>query len=283
MVRIITDTAADFERAELERYQITCIPISVFFGDTEYRETVNLEKADFYKMLAETPEFPHTSQPAPQDFLDVFESMKAAGDEVVMITISSALSGTYSGATLAKDMAGYENCYIVDSLTATAAQRLLVMEAVRLRDAGKSAKEIADVLTQLRERVVLFACVDTLEYLYKGGRLSVASYALGSLVNIKPMLRVTREGTLDVPAKVIGRNKATRMLADFVQKTQPDADYPFYVLYSYERENAMRLVESLQAKGLSVGEQCLVSVGATIGTHAGPNAFGVVYVEMQNA
>ena len=126
MVRIITDSAADFEPQELEQLKITCIPISVLLGDTEYQENVNLSKDQFFALLASTGAFPKTAQPSPQFLTDLFAEAKKAGDEAVYITLSSALSGTYQSAVMIKEDAESDSCFVLDSRNATGGQRLLV-------------------------------------------------------------------------------------------------------------------------------------------------------------
>ena len=178
MVRIITDSAADFEPQELEKHDITCVPMQISFDDNEYKENENLTKEQFYELLENCENFPKTSQPTPYDFEVLLEEFMENGDECIIITISSALSGTYQNAFLVKNMLDYENCYVLDSLNATAGQRLLVDYAVKLRDEGKTVKEIFEELEILKTKIKLYACVDTLEYLHKGGRLSKTAYTV---------------------------------------------------------------------------------------------------------
>ena len=167
MVRIITDSAADFETVELQSMNITCIPLTVLFDEKEYQENVDLSKNEFYELLAGTEGFPKTSQASPQILQDLFENAHAKGEEAIYITLSSALSGTYQSAVMVQKMLGYDTCYVVDGLNATGGQRMLVEYAVRLRDEGKSGAEICAAVEAVRRRVVLYACVDTLEYLYR--------------------------------------------------------------------------------------------------------------------
>lgn len=169
--KIITDSAADFEPQELSRMNITCIPLTVFFGEIECQENVSLTKDLLYKLLDETTEFPKTSQAAPQILMGILDEAKMDGDEVIYITLASALSGTYQSALMAKELLEYDGCYMIDSQNATGGQQMLVEYAVKLRDAGKTAAEIVSGVKELRHRIVLYACMDTLEYLYCGGRI----------------------------------------------------------------------------------------------------------------
>ena len=143
-VQIIVDSTADFSAKEIEKRQITCIPMTVTFGNEQYIDGVDLTKEEFFVKLTNEKEFPKTSQPSPAKFADCFEEAKENGDDVVAILVSGALSGTVQSATIAKDIAEHDGVYIVDSKSATLGIRLLVDRAVRMRDQGKSAKEIAE-------------------------------------------------------------------------------------------------------------------------------------------
>lgn len=279
MVRIITDTAADFEPAELKDKNIICVPMTITLEGKEYRENENLTKNEFYEMLEKTEEFPKTSQPSPYDFEVYLNECMEQGDECVIITISSALSGTYQNAVMTKQITEFEGCYIVDSLSAACGERVLVEQAVKLRDEGKSAKEIAKNLENLKKKVKLKACVDTLEYLYRGGRLSKTAYTVGSVANIKPIIAISPEGAVDVFAKTLSVRKGIRTICDNLSKSKVDTSYPVYVLYSYNRKNADILAQSMREMGYDITESNIVNIGATIGAHVGKNACGYVYVE----
>ena len=277
MVRIITDSAADLEIAEYAKRNVTCIPLTVYFGDREYQENVNLSKDQFYELLAQG-EYPKTAQASPQVLLDLFEDAKKAGDEAIYITLSSALSGTYQSACAAKEMADYEDCYVVDGKNATGGQRMLVEYAAKLRDQGKSAQEIIDGVNSLNGRIVLYACMDTLEYLYRGGRISQTVYKLGTLAQVKPIIRVSDEGKVEVPAKAMGMKKGMDYLCKRVEERKPDLNFPFYVMYTADRTNGEVLAEKFRALGYEIPEERIINVGAAIGSHVGPNACGMVYI-----
>ena len=277
MVRIITDSAADLEIAEYEKSNITCIPLSVFFGDKEYQENVNLSKDKFYELLA-TGEYPKTAQASPQILLDLFEEVKEAGEEAVYITLSSALSGTYQSACAAKQMAEYDGCYVVDGKNATGGQRMLLEYAAKLRDEGKTAEEIIAGVEALNGRIVLYACMDTLEYLYRGGRISQTVYKLGTLAQVKPIIRVSDEGKVEVPAKAMGMKKGMDYLCKRLEERKPDADFPVYVMYTADRANGVTLAEKFRGMGYDIPDSRIINVGAAIGSHVGPNACGMVYI-----
>ncbi len=278
MIRIITDSAADFETAELEAMGVTAIPLSVIFGEEEYKENVNLTKDEFYNTLTQNPNHPTTSQPTPEDFINIFNEAKEAGDEILGIFISSKLSGTYQGAMLGIQLCEYDNFYLVDSHSATTGERALVEYAVKLRDEGRTLFQIATAVEKIKEKLHIFAALDTLEYLKKGGRISASAAAIGTLANLKPIIHVGNEGVVETCAKAIGTRKAISTLIKQLETKAPNIDFPIYLLYSFDKSNAEMLADALAKKGYVVKPQNISPVGAAIGTHVGPGAFGIAYI-----
>ncbi len=278
MVQIITDSAADFNPDELEKLKITCIPLPVRFGQTEYYENVDLSKSRFFDLLLHSEEMPKTSQASPEILAKLFAAAHDRGEEALYITISSAISGTYQTACMTRDSMGCEGCYVVDSLNATGGQRLIVQHAVKLRDEGKSAAEIIAGIEDIRGRIVLYACIDTLEYLYKGGRISHSAYRLGTMVNIKPIITVERDGSVGIPMKAMGMRRGMDALCKYLAQTDPDPDFPLYAMYTDTRSVAETLAQRMGEGGHPVTDDRIIQVGAAIGAHIGPNACGLVYV-----
>ena len=277
MVRIITDSAADFEPAELEKLNIACTPLSVMLADKEYRENIDLSKKQFYELLEATGATPQTSQPSPEFLQKILEEVKAAGDEAVFVSISSGISGTYQTARMTAEEAECE-CYVVDSLTATAGERVLVEYAVRLRDEGKSAKEIAAALEEIRDKVVLTACIDTLEYLYRGGRISQTVYKLGTMAQVKPIIRFSEEGTIEVPAKAMGMRKGLDQLCKRLETQKPDMSHKIYAVYTAHKSVGEALAQRMAAHGYEIPDEQIIPVGAVIGSHIGPGGCGLIYI-----
>lgn len=278
-IRIITDSAADYTVAEIEKGNIQCVPMFVNFGGETFADGVEITRQQFYERM-EKGEFPTTSQPAPGDFLKYFEDAKNAGDEVIAILISKELSGTLQGAELAKQMLGYDKIHIIDSRHATVSMRILVNQAVKLRQEGKSADEIEKEITALRDRVCIFAGLNTLEYLARGGRISKGQANLGNLVNLKPLITF-RDGKVTVCGKQIGFRHAFKQVAKLVRENMPDTDYPVYYIYTHDKTNCLSFVSALKKSGLDFGRPRLRGVGPTIGTHIGIGAFGIVYVKKE--
>ena len=278
MVRLITDSAADFEPFELEQLGISCIPIKVMVGQSEYEENVNLSKDQFFALLKETGASPKTSQPSPQILMDLIEEAKAAGEEALYITLAAALSGTYQSAAMICGDAESGLCHVLDSRNATGGQRLQLEYAARLRDEGKTAAEIMEAVKGIQGKIVLYACIDTLEYLYRGGRISQTVYKLGTMAQVKPIIRVAEDGSIEVPAKAIGMRKGMDMLCKRMEQQKPSKEHNVYVMYTADRTIGQALAEKVRALGIEVPEERIIQVGAGIGSHIGPNACGIVYV-----
>jgi DegV family protein with EDD domain len=277
-IQIITDSGADYTAEELKRRNIQCVPMSVSFGEENFVDGVTLTKEMFYEKLMSSKETPKTAQPSPVDFLDKFEAAKKAKDTVIAILISSALSGTYQTAVMAKTMSEYDDIYIVDSRSATLGMRLLVDIAVNMRDQGESAENIVAQLDSLKKKIRLYAGLDTLEYLYKGGRISKGVASIGALANIKPLVTFTSEGSVSLCGKQVGIRHAIKQVAKLVEADKPDEKYPVYYLYSYDRSNTAGFIRALEKNGFVVENPKIREIGPTIGSHIGPNAFGIVYI-----
>lgn len=276
MIRILVDSSADYTADEAKQNNLELVSINITMGGKNYLDGVDITRDEFYDLLVSSQDFPMTAQPSPQDFLDIFEDAKEKGDQLIYLSLSSGLSGTFQSATLAKSMAEYDEIYLVDTLSATRAIRLMAEYACKLREEGKDAATIAAVLEEFKSRVVIYSAVDTLEYLSKGGRLSKAAAAVGELANLKPIITVTQEGKIAVPAKALGRNKALSTLVKLVSEKEIDTTFPIYSIYAVGEENTEKLEQKLGKEGIRVTKR--LQVGSTIGCHIGPGAYGVVFV-----
>lgn len=272
-IRIITDSAADLTAEELDRLGVECVPMTVAFGSEEYTPGVDLTNERFYELLCASESFPTTAQPAPAAFEERFLKAREEGCEVVAILISSALSGTWQSARIAAQ--GMEGVYVVDSLTVTAGQKLLIERAAALRDEGRSAAEIALAIESLKGRVRIYVGVESLEYLYKGGRLSKAAAGIGTMAGIKPVITINQRGEVAVQGKCIGKHRAMDRIAKAVEETERE-DAPVRVLYTAGTGNAEELAGRLKKAGVPIEEEFML-VGSTVGAHAGPNAYAVAF------
>lgn len=277
MIRILVDSSSDYTQKEIKEKDLWMVPLQVAFEEKVYMDGITILKDEFYDKLISYDWFPKTSQPSPQAFLDYFEKAKEAGDTVLCILLSSALSGTYQSALLAKNMVEYDSIYLVDSLSATAGVRILVSTAQYLIQEGKKVEEIVEILESIKGKIRIFAAVDTLEYLCKGGRVSKTAAAIGEMTNIKPVITVNQEGKVEVIGKRLGINKTISYILKKLEESQPDLNYPFYTLYTYGTENLDKLIHRLEKEEYPIYHH--LQLGAVIGTHIGPNAFGICYIE----
>lgn len=279
-MRIITDSAADFSDEELLTHQVDRVPMQVMFGDESFTAGHDLPDDLFWNRLL-SGEIGKTSQPSPDAFLTAFRKAAKAGEEIIYIGVSSAISGTLQSASIAASMLEDAKIHIVDSLTGSGAQKLLALHACHLRDEGKlCAQEIVSELEQLRSRIRLYASLDTLENLGRSGRISKAAASIGTLAQLKPIVRLTpeTEGNIEVCGKAIGRHRAIDAVTKLVEKHRIDERFPVVPLYTYCADNCHALVKKLRAFGLTISDQRFTSLGPALGTHIGPNAYGVAFV-----
>ena len=232
MIKIITDSTSDIDLKYAQELNVEVVPLKVIIDGKEYKDRIDLQPEEFYDLLVNSQTLPSTSQPSPQDFVDLYETAKNNNDSVIVITLSSVISGTYQSANLAKDLVDYDDIYVIDSLGTTQMQRLLVLKAVALRNEGMNAQDLYTFLEAYKHRIRLFAFVDTLEYLYKGGRLSRTAATAGTLLKFKPIIGFD-EGKLDVFAKARGTQKATAKIIDLIQQDgEMDLDEPICIGYT---------------------------------------------------
>ena len=276
MIRILVDTSSDYTVEEIKANGMELAPLHITIGEKDYRDGYDLSKDKFYELLTSNEEFPKTSQPTPQDFVDIFEEVEEKGDELICILLSSRLSGTFQSATLAKNIVDYDNIHLVDSLGATHMIRIMADYAQELANAGKSAKEIVAALEEMKSKIKVLAVVDTLEYLCKGGRVSKTTAAIGEMAKVKPMITVA-EGEVAVIGKSLGKNKAIGNLLKALGECEVDDRFPIYSVSTLGEENCEAFEARLTAEGYAFKER--LQIGATIGTHVGPGVFGMIFVQ----
>ena len=263
--------------SEKYREKIQFVPLTVRFGDKEYLDGVEISKHQFYEMLVESDALPTTSQATPAAFAEYLESVASAGDSAVVITLSSKLSGTYQSAVLAAE--DYPNIYVVDSQSVAIGTGVLAQYAVELAQQGMGAEEIAQELTQQREKVCVVALLDTLEYLKKGGRISKTVAFAGGMLNIKPVVTV-QDGAVALIGKARGSRNGNNLLVEKIREAG-GVDFERPVLLGYTGLSSALLEKyvddskALWADHVDKLDGCLLC--SVIGTHAGPGAVAVAF------
>ena len=273
--RIIVDSTADLVPEIKER--VYTVRLTVHFGQEEYIDGVTIDNKTFYEKLVESDVLPTTSQAAPHDFIKEFEKAKQAGEAAVVITLASRFSGTYQSAVIAAE--DYENIYVVDGASAAMGTGILVELAFRLLDAGASAQEIAKAMETEKEKIVVVALVDTLEYLKRGGRISKTAAFAGGVLNIKPVLSVV-DGEIRVLGKARGSKMGNNLLVQEIDKAG-GIDFSKPVLLGYSGLSDALLLKYIEdSRHIWEGnlkEVRYTTVGSVIGTHAGPGAVVVAF------
>lgn len=275
-VKIFVDSATDLIDSVAEK--VTMLPMTVRFGDTEYIDGVTITNKEFYEKLIESDELPTTSQIMPHAFAEAYKEALDESYDVVVITVSSKLSGTYQSACIAKEEVG-GNVYVVDSLTAAIGEGVLTEYAVALMEAGKSAKEIAQALEEKREKVLVVAMLNTLEYLKKGGRISKTVAFAGELLSIKPVVCID-DGSVSMLGKARGSRQANNLLVKEIEEAGGvDFDMPVLLGYTGLEDSLLqKYVEDSAALWQDYREKLnSVTIGSIIGTHVGPGAVAVAF------
>ena len=273
-VRIITDSTVDMGDRSKDRFII--VPLTVSFGETEYIDGVTLDKMEFYKKLETSPVLPHTSQAAPDAFEKVFRNLREKGEEAVIITVSSRLSGTCQSARIAAEE--YPNVRVVDSRNVSVGSGVLAEYALRRAQEGTGLEELTEDLLRRRDDVCLLARLETLEYLQKGGRISKTAAFAGGILNIKPVV-TAKDGELAMLGKARGSKKANNLLIEAIQKNGIDFSRPLLLGYT-GRSDA--LLQDYIADSRAIWEGHVDHLEQTqlcsvIGTHAGPGAVAVAF------
>ena len=272
-VRILTDTASDCTPQELEKLNFDLIELPVTLDGEE----VSWKDVDGFWQGVLEGKLPRTSQQSPEAYRKAFEAARDAGEALVCILISSNMSGSYESALAVKEDVGYEHIYVIDSLNAATTEMILVKEACRLRDEGATAEQIVEHVEKLKHRVKIFACLDTLKYVALGGRISKAAAAIGNLINLKPIITFV-DGYVTSLAKVFGLTQGANKLLDKMREIPADPNFGYIPIYPDNSKNTEKFIERAKANGFDVDVSRLTPIGATIGTHIGPNAFGIVFV-----
>ena len=273
MLRIIVDSGSSIKQEEKDRYQVDILPIHVQMGEESFLDGVDLDINEFYERLGRTKEFPKTSLPSLEDAQNMAERYTKAGDEVLFITISSEISGTYQALRML--FAENPKVTVFDSRLAVGGIRFLVEEARRYEQ--EPMEVIVDKLNRLIPRIVVAAIPETLDYLLAGGRLSRAEWMVGTLLAIKPVVGI-QDGKVSVLAKKRGLKQSKNYIADLVKTEQCDPAYGSVASYTYDKKNIDEVV-AMTAPEYREMITAYDNLIPSIACHWGPNAFGYIFVK----
>ena len=280
-IRIVVDSTADL--TPQVRQRVAVVPLTVNFADEEFVDGLDITAQEFYEKLQTSKVLPTTSQASPYVFSAAFGQAVADGEEVIAITVSSQLSGTYQSARIAAE--DYDNIFVVDSGSVTLGAGILAEYALRCADEGMDAESIAAAVEAKKEDVCLIAMLDTLEYLKKGGRISATVAFAGGLLNLKPVVNI-KDGVINMLGKARGSKQGNNLLVQEIAKAGGvDFSKPLMLGYTGLTD---ALLQKYIADSASLWEgNCenlpISVVGSVVGTHVGPGAVAVAFFSADEA
>lgn len=277
-VLIMTDSTSDLSKKLLDQRKIVSVPLYVNFTDEIYRDGIDLTTEELYQKVTEKGMLPTTSAVSPGDFIKVFQKYINLGYEILFMGIGAKISGTYQSAIIAKDEVDPEKIHLIDSMNLSSGIGLLVLKACDLRDQGLNALEIKEQIEKLVPLVRSQFAISTLDYLHKGGRASGTAKLMGTILGIKPIIKVV-DGKLDVYKKPAGKMSRALdiMLNDFfLELDNLDLDYVF-VTHSLANKQAVYMMDKIKEK-VKVKHLYEGQAGCVIGTHCGAGTIGILYI-----
>ncbi len=272
MLKIFVDSGSSIKQDEKEKYGVEILPLRYLMGDNEYQDGIDLTIDEFYKLLIEEKLFPKTSLPYLVEFETTVNNLTKNGDDVIIISISSGISGTYSAFKTMFE--GNDKVAVIDSLTAVGGVKIIVNEINKYKD--QPLDFIVDKVNALIPRIKVMAIPETLDYLLKGGRLSKKDWLLGSMLNIKPIISLPN-GNVKVLAKKIGLKAAMKFITQSLIDDECDENYPIVPSYTYNDSNLKTLIKMTDEKYHKQMTE-FDNLDPVIACHWGPNAFGFIYV-----
>jgi len=272
-IALVTDSTADLPLDFIKENKIEVIPLRVVFPDGEYRDGVDITPDEFYEKLKKSNELPKSSQPSPDDFVEVYQKLLQEYKEVISIHLSSKVSGTINAAQLAKKKVG-GTIHIFDSLTVSLGIGMQIREALNCIQEGWSGDRVVDYLHWMRDNSATYFTVDSLKYLYLGGRISKAKSLMGSILNIKPILRLGPEGV-----EAAGKARSEPQLINgvirkFKEVAGDRAPGGMAVAQGAAKEMGYKMKEGLE-KSFNIKTSFFGQIGPTLGVHSGPGVVGV--------
>lgn len=274
---LVTDSAADLPKEFAKKHMIEVVPLSIQIGDEHFIDGVTIDTKLFYEKMAYSEKLPQTSLPSPQAFIDAFQKI-GPDKEILCITISAATSGTYQSAIIAKTSLPNYKIEVIDSLSISMGTGLLVMRAQELINKGLSFSEIRDDLLDYRHTINIFIAIDKLDNVIKGGRISNWQGALANLLNIKPILNIFPDGSLNVVDKIRGRKRQLKRVLELFEKTNKDlTNSKFVILHAKAPKDEIVFLENKIRELFNPQEIIIGELGPVMGTHGGFGSIGFAY------
>eukprot|EP00828_Plagiopyla_frontata_P005725 TRINITY_DN12361_c0_g1_i3.p2 TRINITY_DN12361_c0_g1~~TRINITY_DN12361_c0_g1_i3.p2 ORF type:complete len:323 (-),score=59.80 TRINITY_DN12361_c0_g1_i3:149-1117(-) len=273
-IKIITDSTADLPKKVYEEYDIEVLPLLINFAEKSYLDGVEITPKELFKKIDEEKVLPTTAQVIPTRFAEVYEKYLKEGYKIISIHISSAMSGTYQSACIAKDMLNTQDIFVIDSQNVTAALGILVLKAALLKEKNYTADQVVKELEDIKGNVKSSILFESLENLVRGGRISKTAGIVGSMIGIKLILEI-KDGLISVKDKIRGSKKAVKKIISDLENNQLDTEVPVLLINVENIEVKRQLEDYLQEKNINY---LICPVGTTVCIHSGSNCCGLVFL-----
>lgn len=274
-VGIVTDGACSISPAKGQELGFQVAPIYITFGEKTYRAGVDLVDAEFYRLLSESKNLPTTAQPTSRDFLRIYDQLAEEVDEIIAIVISHELSATIQSAEMAKAEFKKIPVQVIDSESVSLGCGMMAMEAARAARQGKEAREVLEIVNEIKQKINVIFTVNTLEYLYKGGRIGGATAFLGSALDIRPILYI-QNGRIEPLEKQRTRKRSVSRLLELMEEKVGKQPVHIAILHGNVPEEASQLEKEIKNR-FNCAELITSDMGPVIGVHAGPGTLGLVF------
>ncbi len=274
-VAVVTDGASSLTPAMGKDYGLHVVPVHVTFNEQTYQSGVNLDAAEFYRLLRSNKKLPTTAQPTAQDFVDLYTKLAEDVDEIVTVVVSHHMSATLQSALMAQEQFKTVPVHVSDSESVSLGLGMVAIAAARAAAQGQDAQQVIRLVERIKQSMNVMFTVETLEYLQKGGRIGGATAFLGSALSIKPILHV-KDGRIEPLERVRTRKRAVARLLELAEEKVGKSETHFAVLHCEADAEARELGEQVKAK-FNCAELVIAEAGPVIGTHAGPGTLGLSF------
>ncbi|AGX45006.1 DegV family protein [Clostridium saccharobutylicum] len=273
-IKIITDSTADLSNDIYNKYDIEVLPLLINFEEKSYLDGVEINPKMVFEKIEKEGILPTTAQVIPNRFMESYKKYLDEGYKIISIHMSSAMSGTYQSACIAKEMLESNDIVVIDSQNVTAALGILVLKAAKLRDKGYDIIQIENELNNIKKNVKLSVCFESLEYLVRGGRISKTAGIVGGILGIKLVLDI-KDGLMSVKDKIRGTKKAINKIIDDLENSNLDEDVPV-ILIDVDNVEIKEALKKYMIENNVDFIEC--SVGSTVSIHSGPHCCGLVFL-----
>jgi len=274
-VAIVTDGACSLTPAQGEQFGIHVVPVYVAFGEKTYRAGIDLDNEGFYRFLSTSKKLPTTAQPPAPDFVNIYNQLAEEAEEIITIVISHHMSATIQSAEMARNLFDNVPVHIVDSETVSLGLGMMAIAAARAAEQGQDAQAVLNLVESIKQKMNVIFTVNTLEYLYKGGRIGGATAFLGTALDIKPILYI-KNGRIEPLERQRTRKRSVSRLLALMEQSVGKQPVHVAILHGNASEEARQLKQSIQSQFNCV-ELISSDMGPVIGVHAGPGTLGLVF------